>query len=239
MINWLFQFWIEADWSIALVMSVAVNIAVFVSTAFILDVGIGKLVTKYQWGSYIDERELKSEQKKMEFKFGITACIIFAACSLITRELFDLVWPSSFLSLISQIIIFVLFYETYSYFVHRLLHTKPFLKVHGVHHRSVRVTPWSAYSVHPVEALFIGMSAPVFMSLFSLSLGVALVLHVLGMMFTILLHSNFRLSMSNSILNQVGNYPAYHSSHHILGKVNFGFVNSFWDRCFKTRAKVS
>jgi lathosterol oxidase len=120
-------------------------------------------------------------------------------------------------------------------FVHRLLHMGPFAKVHGVHHRSVRVTPWSAYSVHPVEAIFIGMSAPIFMSMFSLSLGVALVLHISGMMFTILIHLNYQLPTKNTLLKKITDYPAYHLKHHITGKSNFGFVNSFWDRCFKTQ----
>ena len=234
-IDVLFQFWIDADWYIALLMSIVVNTLVFVITAFVLISLIKKLVCVYKLGEYIDSRLIPEEQKKKEIRNGIIACTIFAVTSLLTRELFDQLWPSSFLDLSIQVLTFVLFYETYSYFIHRLLHTKPFLKVHSVHHQSVCVTPWSAYSVHPVEALFIGMSAPIFMSLFSLSLSVALVLHISGMMFTILLHSNYHPNISTKILKNLFDYSTYHSLHHHIGKVNFGFVNSFWDSCFKTK----
>ncbi|MCX4026254.1 sterol desaturase family protein [Endozoicomonas sp. SM1973] len=234
-INQLLQFWIETDWYFALLMSIMVNIVVFVSTAAILDYAIAGLISKYKVGGYIDDRPLKLNQKKMEIKNGVVACVIFGVGSLITRELFNQVWPISFVSLLIQLAAFMVFYESYSYFIHRLLHTKPFLKIHGVHHKSVRVTPWSAYSVHPVEAIFIAMSAPIFMSVFPLSLGVALILHIFGMMFTILIHSNYNLIINNTILGKISDSPQYHSVHHLLGNVNFGFVNSFWDRCFKTR----
>ncbi|WP_163835649.1 sterol desaturase family protein [Spartinivicinus ruber] len=234
-INQLLQFWIETDWYFALLMSIAVNIVVFVSTATILDYAIAGLISKYKFGSYIDDCPLKLNQKKIEIQNGIVACVIFGVGSLITRELFSQVWPVSFISLLIQLVAFMIFYESYSYFIHRLLHTKPFLKIHDVHHKSVRVTPWSAYSVHPVEAIFIAMSAPIFMSIFPLSLGVALVLHIFGMMFTILIHSNYNLIINNPLLGKVSGYPRYHSAHHLLGNVNFGFVNDFWDSCLNTR----
>lgn len=236
-IDALFQYWIGAEWYVALAMSVAVNVAVFAVTAFVLDVAINKLVAGYDAGKFIDNRPLKPGQKKMEIRNGMVACTIFAVGSLLTRELFVGVWPATFFDLFIQLITFIIFYESYSYFVHRLLHTKSFLKIHAVHHRSIRVNPWSAYSVHPVEAMLIGMSAPVFMSLLPLSLGVAFVLHVFGMMFTIFLHSNYGLYIGSKMVRMVNGYPAYHSAHHLSGKVNFGFVNSFWDKFFRTRSK--
>lgn len=236
-IDALFQYWIDAEWYVALAMSVAVNIAVFTVTAFVLDGAISKLATDYNVGKFIDGRPVKPDQKKMEIRNGMAACTIFAVGSLLTRELFEGVWPLTFVDLFIQLITFIIFYESYSYFVHRLLHAKPFLKIHAVHHRSIRVNPWSAYSVHPVEAMLIGMSAPVFMALFPLSLGVAFVLHVFGMMFTIFLHSNYGLDVGSKMVRAVSGYPAYHSAHHLSGKVNFGFVNSFWDGFFRTRSK--
>lgn len=65
-IDALFQYWIGAEWYVALAMSVAVNVAVFAVTAFVLDVAINKLVTGYDAGKFIDNRPLKPGQKKME-----------------------------------------------------------------------------------------------------------------------------------------------------------------------------
>src|SRR5690606_31004983 len=118
-----------------------------------------------------DSRPLKKDQKKLEISNGLTACVIFAVGSLVTRELFSSVWPETLIAFVAQVAAFSIFYEVYSYFVHRLLHGRLSVKMHGVHHGSVRVTPWSAYSVHPVEAVFIGLSAPLYMALFPWSLG--------------------------------------------------------------------
>lgn len=233
-INLLFDFWIEADWYVALLVSIVVNTGIFVLTSSILEYLIGHLVNLYPLCHYINDRNLEPKQRKTEIKNGVMACVIFSIGSLLSRELFSGVWPSSFSLLIYQITAFVIFYETYSYFVHRLLHTALFKKVHGVHHQSIRTTPWTAYSVHPIEATFIGMSAPIFMFVFPFSLGVALVLHVMGMMFTIFLHSNFTLRTKNPALNQLSFYPNYHSHHHLSGNSNFGFVAPLWDRFFKT-----
>lgn len=235
-INILFDIWIESSWYVALLMSMIVNASVFVIVAYTIDQLTKYAISRYEFLGYLDIRALYDDQKNLELKNGLIACFIFAVGSLATRELFSTVWPRSTEELLVQILTFSIFYETYSYFVHRLLHHNKFSKVHGVHHKSVRVTPWSAYSVHPIESCFIGFSAPLYMLLFPMSLGVALVLHIAGMVFTIYIHSNIELKNTNIVFRFLGRYPRYHSQHHISGKTNFGFVNKVWDTIFKTKA---
>lgn len=234
LINQLFEYWVNAPILIAILMSITSNIVIYVSTASILSALIKYAVETQGIGSYINTCELKPAQLRREVSNGIIACIVLGVCSIFTRFLFHSIWPESLISLILQITSFAIFYETYSYFAHRLLHTKYLVKFHSVHHISVRVTPWSAYSVHPIEAVIIGVSAPIFMCLLPLSLGVALILHISGMMFTILLHSNYQYSSSTSILRNLFSYSNYHSRHHQLGNANYSFVHRFWDYVFKT-----
>ena len=134
-----------------------------------------------------------------------------------------------------EVLVFTIFYETYSYFVHRILHTRQFRNPHSVHHYSVRTTPWSAYSVHPVEALLIGMSAPLFMLIFPVHLSVIFAFHILGVTFTMLIHSNLQLNSRIVFSRLFNRYTRYHSAHHSIGNVNFGFVHSLWDSYFKTK----
>lgn len=68
----------------------------------------------------------------------------------------------------------------------------------GVHHRSVRVTPWAGYSVHLVGAVIIGATLPVFMLMVPLGVGTAFVLHALGMLFTTCIHCNYDLLPSRA-----------------------------------------
>ena len=234
-LNELIEYWLSAYWLWALCMSIIVNIVIFVVTAFILDKFIQKLVDKFKLGYYIDNRELKIHQKKIELRNGIVACIVFAFGSLLVRVLFTGIWPTSVYDFLIQIVVFTAFYESYSYFIHRLLHTKYLIRFHAVHHKSIRVTPWSAYNVHPIEAMFIGLSVPLFMLLFPLNLGIALIFHVFGMMFTIFLHSNFNFNGDNMVTKIINKYSYFHSQHHMIGKINFGFINQFWDRLLKTK----
>ncbi len=230
------NYWINASWVIALLISTVTNSLIFVSTAFLLEKVTKKLLISNSSFSLINGFNFKKDQRIKEIKYGLIACLIFAGGSLFVRELFTNVFPQSFYELIIQSFSFVLFYETYSYFIHRLLHTKYFIRIHAIHHSSVRVTPWSAYCVHPVEAFFIGLSAGLFMLFFDLSLIIALVFHVFGMMFTIFIHSNITMNSSKSILTKIFSYPQYHAKHHKKSRVNFGFINQVWDKIFKTNA---
>lgn len=229
-INGLLNFWVDTAWYIALAMSALVNLLVFFTAAYSVDKLSLWFSKELKCGAYIDTRPLKANQKQREMKYGAISCLIFAVGSLFTRELYSDLWPNTVFNFVWQVLVFSVYYETYSYFVHRVLHTKHFSKYHAVHHWSVRVTPWSAYSVHPVEATLIAISAPIFMAIFPLSLGVAFVLHIMGMVFTITLHSNYQFANG-----RFSGYMLYHQFHHSRGSVNFGFVNKYWDTLLKTK----
>lgn len=231
----LFQFWITTEWYFALIMSFGVNCAIYLLSAFVIHVVSSSLNARKSICRYLDENPLKPNQIKTEKLYGIAACFIFALASLFTRLLFKNVWPESLMDFFMQMIVFSIFYEMYSYLIHRLLHLKIFRFVHAVHHRSIRVTPWSAYSVHPVEAFFIGVSAPIFMIIFPMSLSVILGLHILGMVFTMLIHSNLKFYRSAPFLNVFNGYTVGHALHHQKSNVNFGFTSSFLDVVFKTK----
>jgi len=235
----MFEFWIQTNWYIAFSMSLVTNLVIYVVAAYLINT-ITQKMTKNNWlGEYIDNRPFKNRQKVNEIKNGIVACVVFSLVSLLARELFAGIIPLSITQLLIEVLVFTLFYETYSYFVHRLLHTKLFRKLHSVHHYSVRTTPWSAYSVHPIEALLIGMSAPLFMLIFPVHLSVIFAFHILGVVFTLFIHSNLKLNGSNVFCQLFNRYTECHSAHHSIGNVNFGFVNSLWDLCFKTKGMDS
>jgi len=231
----MFEFWIQTNWYIAFVMSLVTNLGIYIIAASFIDVLTIKIAADGSFGEFIDNRPLRKRQKINEVKNGIGACAIFALVSLLARNLFVGIIPESINQLVIEMLVFTIFYETYSYFVHRILHTKRFRKAHSVHHCSVRTTPWGAYSVHPIEALLIGMSAPIFMLLFPVHLGVIFAFHIFGVIFTMLIHSNLALSGRIIFSGLFNSYTRNHSAHHSIGNVNFGFVNSFWDSCFKTK----
>ena len=230
----IFEFWINTSWYIALLMSLVTNLVVFFIAALCIEWITNRWVSEDGIFHFIDNKQLSNNQKRYEIKNGIIACGLFSLVSLLARELFEGVVPQSWGELLVEVVLFTVFYETYSYFVHRLLHLKPFTQWHGVHHRSHRVTPWSAYSVHPAEALLICLSAPLFMLIFPVHLAVIFVFHIFGVAFTMVLHSNVILNKRIPLSSTFNTYTRGHAAHHHKGNVNFGFVNTFWDRRFKT-----
>lgn len=232
-IEYLFQFWLTAPVAIAFLMSTVTNLLSFFVTAYCLNSLTTILIDQYHIGSRIDNRPLKNKQIQFEIKNGIVACFILAATSLFIRPLANHIWPNGLLELIQEFVFFILYYEIYSYLVHRLMHCKPFSQFHAVHHWPSRVTPYSAYSVHPLEAILIGSSSPLYMLFFDLSLGTALVLHVTGIMFTTMIHSNYQFDKRVG-LKILSSYNRYHQLHHLKANIHFGFINSVMDRLFKT-----
>ncbi len=233
-INFFIEYWIGAHWLMALMMSFAVNLLTYFMAAACFEWFFKHLIQRQQIGSYVDSQPLKERQKLTEIKFGVMTCLVLAAASLLTRFWYTGIWPQSMSEVVTQSVLFLLFYECYSYFIHRLLHHRWFIRVHRIHHQSVRVTPWTAYSVHPIEGLFIGISAPLFMLMLPLSLGLALCFHLLGMVFTIFIHSNFQLN-GRSLIKSLLSGATYHVQHHQNGQVNFGFINPLLDWIFQTR----
>ena len=116
-----FQFWVSTNWLVAFLMSLAVNLFTYFSVAYFLYF-ITSYLTKRGAGEFLDQRPLYEGQIWNEIKYSIGACILFSIASLITRYLYSSVWPESVLSLVIQLLAFTAFYETYSYFIHRLLH---------------------------------------------------------------------------------------------------------------------
>ena len=231
----LFDFWINTNWYIALLMSLAANLVVFFVAAFCIEWMTNRWVAEDGLFHFIDNKPLSKNQKRYEIQNGIIACGLFSLVSLLARELFEGIVPQSWQQLFIEVLLFTVFYETYSYFVHRLLHLKPFIQWHGVHHRSHRVTPWSAYSVHPIEALLICLSAPIFMLIFPVHLAVIFAFHIFGVAFTMVLHSNIILDKRIPLSSLFNTYTLRHAAHHHKGNVNFGFVNTFWDKRLKTQ----
>lgn len=236
LLNQSFKYWISADWYIALLMSFIVNFLTYIVFSCLIT-SITKYLYERNHGEYLNNKSLYTNQIKHEISYGILACLIFSFTSLITRVLFHNIWPNSLSSLIVQLILFTVYYESYSYFVHRFLHLRLIRCVHSVHHKSIRVTPWSAYSVHPLEAVLISVSAPIFMAFIPVSLSVILTFHLAGMMFTIVIHSNFKLFRTMKISKIVNIYTTSHMYHHKKWEVNFGFICPIWDMIFKTNSK--
>lgn len=105
-------------------------------------------------GRVLDERPFFPAQLRTELARGVSNCAVVAVVTVACLGLADSALPSA-VRIALELAGLVALYEVTFYFLHRLLHTRPFQGVHGIHHKSVRTTPWSGLSVHPIEGLFI------------------------------------------------------------------------------------
>jgi len=237
LINEVLEYWLIAPWYIALVMATFVHLNIYFWGGL-----IGQILTNNIWpmmklGCQIDQHPPKQGQIKTEIKHGVKACILFGFVTLSYRVQVVGLWPEDILQVFALILGFLIYYNIYGYATHRLLHTKLFRRIHMVHHSSVRVTPWSGYNVHFVEAFIMAITLPVFMLFVPVGLGMAFVFHALGMMFTTCIHCNYDLLPGlpkRHWMRMLFNDPAFHRMHHTKGNVNYGFTTGIMDRIFGT-----
>lgn len=136
------------------------------------------------------------------------------------------------------------------YWLHRFLHTVPFLwRFHKVHHSAKVLNPITFYRVHPVENLLfgfrysfsIGITTGVFIFLFGAYIDIYTILGVNVLLFSFsLIGSNLRHSHINlgyfKFLENIFISPKQHQIHHSKKHFNknYGGYLSIWDKLFKT-----
>lgn len=138
--------------------------------------------------------------------------------------------PYIFLSVIFHII----FDETFTYWIHRILHTNDYLyrKLHIIHHRSVDITPFAGFAFHPLDAF--AQAVPTFVScyFFPIHYNVVLVFSLITTTWAVSIHDNVPMIPIKLFL-----YSTHHTIHHERGygrERNYGKFTSFWDRTMGT-----
>ncbi len=136
------------------------------------------------------------------------------------------------------------------YWLHRFLHTIPFLwKVHKVHHSAKVLNPLTFYRIHPIEnilfgfrySLVIGLVTGVFIYLFGAKIGLVEVVGVNIFVFVFsfvganLRHSHIALAYPRW-LESIFISPKQHQMHHSIKYThrNFGGALAIWDKIFGT-----
>ena len=105
---------------------------------------------------------VRNSQIKKEMAWSFLSSVVFALLSALCYQAYLLGYTKVYLSVSEQPLwyfmvspfLFLLTYETYYYWMHRVMHI-PFIfkKVHKVHHASIHPTVFTSFSFHPWEAL--------------------------------------------------------------------------------------
>ena len=136
------------------------------------------------------------------------------------------------------------------YWLHRFLHTVPFLwEFHKVHHSAKVLNPLTFYRIHPIEnilfalrySLSIGLVSGLFIYFFGAMIGVIeivgvnIILFFFSLMGSNLRHSHIKLSYPKIIENILIS-PYAHQLHHSTKyyNKNYGGYLAIWDNFFGT-----
>jgi lathosterol oxidase len=133
-----------------------------------------------------------------------------------------------------------LFHDTWFYWTHRLLHHPFFFRhIHHVHHYSNDPTPFSSFSMHPLEAVLLNgwvfitaLLIPVHFLTFVTFQLVSTILNIIG-------HLGYEV-YPRGFLNTWLRWKTtstHHNLHHSTSKSNFGLYFTWWDKWMGTESK--
>jgi sterol desaturase/sphingolipid hydroxylase (fatty acid hydroxylase superfamily) len=136
-----------------------------------------------------------------------------------------------------SIFLMIIVHDTYSYWIHRLIHHKILFKhVHLLHHTFKNPSPWSAFAFHPFESLLTLGIIPIVMFLIPWH-NLALIIFITIIIFyDTFVHLGY--DIKHLKLFKWQNTPVDHDVHHRNSKYNFGLYFTFWDRLMGTYKTV-
>lgn len=124
-------------------------------------------------------------------------------------------------------------HDTYFYWTHRMLHTRPFFKFHSVHHKSLYPTPFAAFAFNFTEGLiqsfsfvFISLIIPLHVSTFMIFTLYSLVHNVYGHLGMDILSKDTMEKFPFKYFN----HPTHHGWHHRYARGNYGLYLRLWDK---------
>ncbi len=125
--------------------------------------------------------------------------------------------------------------ELVAYSLHRSLHAVPQLwRFHAMHHAATDLRWWTAFRVHPAEAVLMHVTPYAIAALVGFGTDVTAVLLVTVTVVTMFAHADVQLP--GRLLAVLIVTPGYHRSHHEIGRdrTNFALVLPLLDVLFRT-----
>jgi len=229
-------------------MLIVVFLSIIIFTRYLL------VAWGYQW---ILQRWLKSKisriadlsrstQIKKEIGWSLVSSIVFAVMSAFVYQAYLLGYAKVYLAVSEQPLwyfivspfLFLVSYETYYYWIHRVMHI-PFIfkKVHKVHHASIQPTVFTSFAFHPWEAILQFLFFPLFLFLFPFHIAMLLIVLVFLTLSAVINHSGVEIFKKITLTNHLIG-ATHHDLHHKEFTSNFGLYFTWWDKLMKTESKT-
>lgn len=187
----------------------------------------------------IEKRAIKPKQIRSELLDSIRSILIFGIGLVVPWAMLKLgiaAFPTSIsiVSILTEILILILWNDIHFYAAHRLLHSR-FKKSHTVHHLSVTATPFTAYSMSIWEAILLGSVMPIAMLFYDFSIVSLAFLPIWSIAINTLAHANCDLFPNASEYSLLG-VAKHHQRHHSTYHGNYSFFFTQLDQWLNTIA---
>jgi Delta7-sterol 5-desaturase len=210
----------EALWSdLGYVTMYAANVVGFVAMYFAFALAATFLCKKL--GQPISARAVTTKQLTIEIKRSMVAILSFSLWGPVVLALdrsIDVVrFDHDPLRIALELCAVFMFNELHFMACHRLLHTRWLYRhVHSVHHRSTTPSPFTTYSLHPIEAFMLGSVMIPILLVASLDVVTLVVWPVISIFFNTLGHAAHTLPFGAQASRD-------HHAHHTKGREHYGF----------------
>jgi len=140
---------------------------------------------------------------------------------------------------IASTILVVVLHDTFFYWVHRFIHSGPFVYrlLHSNHHHSTNPTTFAIYTFTPLEAVVLGSYAILVAFILPVHWYTLVILLAVNTTANIIGHSGYEMvpkPLAESWLGSRFCVGIHHNLHHQDGGHNFGIYFHFWDDAMKT-----
>jgi sterol desaturase/sphingolipid hydroxylase (fatty acid hydroxylase superfamily) len=136
------------------------------------------------------------------------------------------------------VVLMMLIQDTWFYWTHRLMHHRRLFRwTHRTHHLSINTSPWSTYSISPLEAVIDSGASIVMLLLLPVTFWSLFIFMWLNTIFAVYTHLGYELfprALSRHWLGRWINTSTAHNTHHARGRYNYGWYFLFWDRMMGT-----
>lgn len=149
--------------------------------------------------------------------------------------------------LMLTIVLLDVVHDTWFYWTHRLLHTRPlYTTVHLRHHLSVAPTPFAGYSFHILEAALVFANEIIVIFLFPIHAGLHRIYHLYTTVIHIAGHAGYEIAPFIPTLEGIVaaisvrkgkerlNTVQHHDLHHSYPNKNFSLYFTHWDKWLGT-----
>ena len=225
-----------------LILLFVVSLSVVIFLRYAVASALYKFGVSYATSSKRNSCYKKRNQIIRELKWASLSSIVFAGICALSVIMYNHGWTKiygdidhhSIIYFILSPILLLAGYETYYYWLHRLMHHRSVYKIiHKVHHESIEPTVFSAFSFHPLEAFVQFIFFPIVILLIPLHLSAIAAVFSILTVSAMINHAGVEVYGNGWIIKHIIG-SSHHDLHHREFKTNFGLNLTWWDNAMKT-----